>query len=973
MLLDTPMPPFLGSIRTVDFREHGEAGYRRALAELLSELLGRTDRRELPELAENIEVPEAPGPAALSSLRSGLVGWLEATLKRKAFRPAVADCLGLHKTAVEGYFSWAGAASAAVVQATGDDDPRAAALRIVEALAETFEDEDDGILGRLREALAELPTDDTEPGLLGAWLAKVASDHERLVPYFRERSELTLLDRVYVQLQLGAERPRAGGKDQDALRAHGPWSIRELLALEAEDHSWVSRRWVVLGDPGAGKTTLLRHLAAGVARQRPSPWVPVFESLSRLMREPEWLLDRLERQMKRAGEPAAGLAKVLDRAGQEGRLLLLLDGLDEVPQERRDETEALLRQLSSRWPETPLIVTSRPIGYRRPDSDFRELDLLPFGRAERREFLARWFGRDSGQPDRERADTAAAALEGDPSLRDLASNPLYLTLMALLIEQGTSPDRNRPRLYDQVFKLLLKGEHRSPATPMERPAAVRRMLRHLGYSMTEDNRDAEPAEALEDRLYRPEADKIREDLERVGRWRPRLSIFLDQLSKSSGILGPHDGPDADWRYWHRTFREALAAEALEDKLGTPGGRAAVLVQAGAVTVQDLSRWAEPYALLAGRVADPDDLVRALVKENRPLGLRALATAHGLKEETLDEILELSEEWQERVKVYERLPELIDEPLRALALIDRLRQRSRSGNDLFFLEAAARAVAQKWPDARRPSAQLCARFYDHVPAPPEDLFRWIETRDGRVELWREIPTGRFLMGSPEGEEGSYDDEQPQHEVVVRSPFRMAAVPVTVAQYAAFDPEHRSHHQDKVAGDRIALHPVEQVTWYQASAFCRWLASQFPWAEGARLPSEEEWEYACRAGTETRYWKGNKESDLRDAGWYDANSDERTHRVGHKSANPWGLYDVHGNVWEWTLSKWSDDYSGREAGVEIDPSTVELPAVARGDRVYRGGGYWNLARNARSAYRVGFDPLLTLRNQGFRVLLPALRGS
>ncbi len=974
MLVDTPLPPFLEAIQFADFREHDEDGYRRAVAELLAGILGREDRRDLPKLAGGVRVPEAPELLLPASVRGEIVSWLAATLEHKPYLPTVADCLGLHKTVLKGYPSRVCAASAALVQATGDDDPRLAAARIVEALHEVFEE--DGMLARLREQLRELQGDDSEPGLLGAWLRKVASDHKRLVPYLQQRSELTLLDRVYVQLQLGAEEPgHARGKGEGAPGAQGHWSIRELLALDAEEHSWVSRRWVVLGDPGAGKTTLLRHLAASVARERPAPWVPVFESLARLMREPEWLLDRLERQMKRAGEAAGGLAAVLDRAGQEGRLLLLLDGLDEVARDRRDAAEALLRQLSSRWPQTPLVISSRPIGYERPDSDFRELDLLPFGRQQRLDFLHRWFGRESGESGRRRAEDAAAILERDAGLRELGSNPLYLTLMAMLIEQGASPASKRTDLYDQVFQLLLGGGYKYPrGEPMEAQAAVRRVLRHLAHDMTRDNRDAEPVEALEARLYQPEADALREPLERLPRWRRSLRPFLDDLAERTGILGPHDGAAADWRYWHRTFREALAAEALEEKLEAAGGRAAVLEHAREIQDRDLSRWAEPYALLSGRVSDPDELVRALIAENRPLGLRALATAQGLTDETLDEVLELSEKWQERRKVYERLPELIDEPARALALLDRLRQRTRDGNDLFFLERATAVVSEKWPDAQRQAEDLRGRLYNHIPRPPEDLFRWIETKEGRVELWAEIPEGRFRMGSDEAEEGRYDWEGPRHEVVVHSPFRMAAVPVTIDQYAAFDPGHRSYFEGKVPEERIGSHPVETVTWFEACAFCRWLSSRPGLTEGVRLATEEEWEYACRAGTETRFWKGDGEADFAEVGWYKANSEDRTHRVGRKAANRWGLYDVHGNVWEWTQSEWdSEKYSGRKGGAAIDPSAVEAARATSGLRVCRGGGYFSNARDARSACRLRDGPRGRDLDLGFRLLLPAVRDS
>ena len=187
-----------------------------------------------------------------------------------------------------------------------------------------------------------------------------------------------------------------------------------------------------------------------------------------------------------------------------------------------------------------------------------------------------------------------------------------------------------------------------------------------------------------------------------------------------------------------------------------------------------------------------------------------------------------------------------------------------------------------------AAQLRERLYDHILAPPEELFRWIDTpHDGRVELWREIPAGKFLMGSLPEEEGSFDNERPRHEVVVRSEFRMAVVPVTVAQFAAFDPEHDPEPEEGTARDRVdeeelATHPVENVTWYQAVAFCRWLSASFRWARGARLPTEEEWEYACRAGTETRYWKGDQEADLEQVGWYEENSGGRTQSYSSASS-------------------------------------------------------------------------------------------
>src|SRR6202023_4408317 len=146
----------------------------------------------------------------------------------------------------------------------------------------------------------------------------------------------------------------------------------------------------------------------------------------------------------------------------------------------------------------------------------------------------------------------------------------------------------RPRLYDQVFRLLLEGGHRSEGKPLEAREAVHGILRQLAHGMTEENRDAEPVSSIEDRLYRPELDSLRDKIERVSRWRNSLRSFLEDVAERAGILGPHDGPDSDWRFWHRTFREALAAERLEEEYASQPGKVALLERATTIAVeQDL--------------------------------------------------------------------------------------------------------------------------------------------------------------------------------------------------------------------------------------------------------------------------------------------------------------------------------------------------------------------------------------------------
>jgi formylglycine-generating enzyme required for sulfatase activity/energy-coupling factor transporter ATP-binding protein EcfA2 len=968
-LADVPFPPFLTQIQHVDFRSTDEETYRQELQKLTAGLLGHTDGRSLPPLPADLQIPSPPIGRLPPSLRSRLLDWLTPVLAKRVDRLAAAQALRLEPEKLEGQDSWACAASAALVWATAQEEPVTAALRILDVLRETFgEDEPERVapLVPLREELEALRADSPQRSLLDLWLQGVAKDHERLVP-LQEHVDLGLLDRVYVQLQVSPEARTAG-----EARLAPSLTLPALLALDRAEALWVTGRWMVLGDPGSGKTTLLRHLARTLAQQQDRPWVPLFDSLPRFLRDRTSLLERVVRRLERAGQPAQGLAEALDRAGRDGRLLLLLDGLDEVPRESREEAEQLLRDLAVRWPATPFVVTSRPIGYRPPGSDFREVEVLPLDREHRRELLARWFGRSSGTPDVLRADEAMQALDA-AELHEVAGNPLYLTLMALLFEQDIAPDRNRARLYDQVFNLLLEGKHRPGAEPMERKEVVRAVLRQLACGMTEDNRDAEPVESLEDRLYRPELDRLRAELERTGRWRNRLRLFLDDLAERTGILGSHDGAAADWRFWHRTFREALTAEHLWEQYQGKAGKAAVLGRARAITAEeDLSRWAEPFALLAGRVQDPDDLVKALVQENRPLGLRALATAQSLRDETVREVLDLSEKWEERAEVYRRLPELLNEPRRALALVDQLRRRTRNGNDLYFLDSALREVGRRFPEHIREVEALLERFFDHIPRPSEELFQWVETPlDGKVPLWCEIPAGQFWMGSPEGE--GYNREYPCHGVTIAAPFRCGVVPVTDAQFAAFDLDHRPRAWKGPPAEELPYYPVESVTWFEAVSFCRWLAASFPWARGARLPAEEEWEYACRAGSQTRYWNGDKESDLAAVGWFDSNSEGWIHGVGEKPANPWGLYDVHGNVWEWMLSASTDGYVGREGGVRFDPAAVEVPSneAIGGWRVVRGGSCWSNADHARAAFRlIGLLGFSGEHDLGFRVVLPAV---
>jgi len=629
-------------------------------------------------------------------------------------------------------------------------------------------------------------------------------------------------------------------------------------------------------------------------------------------------LDRLERTLARAGAPASGLAAALEREGEEGRLVLLLDSLDEVPAESRSDALDLIRELAPRWPRSTVVVASRPIGFESPSGEFRELEIQPLDREHRREFLARWFAEDDAEPAWTRADAALVTIGAHRSLDEISRTPLYLTLMAILLAGGEEPSPYWTRLYDQILDLLLEGKHRgSDADPLPCKQAARTALSRRALSLTDDALTGASAGELERRLLDETLDDVRTTLERHPPWRHRLRRFLDEVAERTGILGPHDGPDTDWRFWHKSFGEALCAEALEERFRARGLDACL---AHARDVEgDEGRWAEPFALLAGRVDERDDLVTALAEVNRPLGLRALASAQGLAPETLREILELSDDWKQRREVIESVAEQLGDAEAALRLLVQMARNTTDGHDLYFIDAQLAELGEREPELAAAAAAARDRLLEHLPPPPPELFETVALGGGeRIDLWVRVPAGRFWMGSADGEGEA--SERPRHEVLLADGFELMATPVTKEQFAAFDPTRTIDEDER-------RHPVVEISFYEATTFCRWL--------GARLPSEAEWEYACRAGT-TGPWGIDGTLTAAHANVSKTNDFDWNGRlcpVGSYAPNEWGLYDMHGNVWEWCEDRWSESYDESRSA---HPRAYDVGSSEE-RRVVRGGGF------------------------------------
>ena len=221
----------------------------------------------------------------------------------------------------------------------------------------------------------------------------------------------------------------------------------------------------------------------------------------------------------------------------------------------------------------------------------------------------------------------------------------------------------------------------------------------------------------------------------------------------------------------------------------------------------------------------------------------------------------------------------------------------------------------------------------------------------------IPAGEFLMGAPESDNDAESHEKPQHRVRITKPFYLGKYLVTQEQWEAVMGDNPSEFKGPKK-------PVEKVSWDDCQQFLGKLnAKSHSGGSKFQLPSEAQWEYACRAGSETKYCFGGEESGLGDYAWYDENSGNTTHPVGEKKRNAWGLYDMHGNVWEW-CQDWYD--SGYYAKSPTDDPTG--PATGS-YRVGRGGSWGLPAGLCRSAYRGG-RPGVRYYDLGLRVsLVPA----
>lgn len=715
---------------------------------------------------------------------------------------------------------------------------------------------------------------------------------------------------------------------------------KEISLLEAfhEIRTIHRKGIVILGDPGSGKTTHLKRLLlwclrGGLSRLGlPDDMIPVFLPLRELKDLSAGLSDFIQSRLnqRHLKTPDGFGERMLTR----GNLLFLLDGLDEVADPlHRIEVSRWIEEALTAYPDCRFVVTCRFAGYTdkvQLNAHFLEMHIRPLNEKEAQTFIHNWYRIVETSLSADKARAAILAEEAAENLIDrlqqpefrarrvfeLTRNPLLLTNLCLVHrDRGGSLPRGRSKLYEECTDVLLE---------LWRDA--------IGYQTRIDaqggRRILQPAALW---LHRKEgrtrasADELAPVIDpilKAASWKHGTAHdFLKTVCEESGLLTGW-GQD-NYGFMHLSFQEYLAAREIRIRAYQDKN---VLSELAAHFGES---WWQEVMLILLALEEPSHFevfMAEVVKQP------AFTTNINLVDMCLDDAAEIS----------------------IRPLIDLVKQSPGSDRELHRRQLAALKLIQ-----RRDGSQLEPLLPYLADHPDDEIRKWLQQQShhkrqavihagrGGYELVR-IPAGSFMMGSEE-----YDDEKPVHEVHI-SEFYLGRYPVTNEEYEQFmaaDPEVK---EPAYWGNRRFIQPgqpVVGVSWDDAVKYAEWA--------GLQLPKEAQWEYACRSGTTTRYYTGDTKEDLARAGWYIGNSDNKLHPVGEKEPNPWGLYDMHGNVWEWCHDWYDGNYYADSPSV--DPAGPDTGA----NRVFRGGSWGGVAAVCRSAYRSWGRPDFRSDSLGFRL--------
>jgi len=912
------------------------------------------------------------------------------------------------------------------------------------------------------------------------WLDLLAArfQHVPIVGYRTEEFRLSI-DEIYVPLSFShSER----GREHRALgrAAHTPndecVSIEAVLrGVELRPGRSSLRGISVVGAPGSGKTTLLRRVFTAAATRGLS-WAGEHGSAGILVGyTPVYLRlsDLWEYALGLGEQEPHDLVGVIDAACQQDvpnvgsrlraerrKLLVLLDGLDEVPDEpsRLAVSRWLTLQLDA-WPDSLFIVTCRTSAWDKGghglDSVLVPLEVNGFRREQARHYIQTWFeavAREYPDPRVATADwnaalrAEAAALQetlfgptgrASADLVRMARNPLLLSVMCLLHQKrrGRLPN-NRARLYEECLTILLNEvyrelerapgsalsssiDHTEVALQVLEPVAWRMQSERGEKADAADGPQHQAATSLDEQTLLEEMGAALEALHaRDLTPEDLLAVLVERGVLESASIGT-------WRFSHLTFQEFLAArhagqrnleEELAAHLGESWWRETVL----------LAMAVPGFCARFVRVA----LRQTLSEAERKLLLDAQAQVARLDPgpylDVIDDAVEALEAWRTKQQTYETalarppltwlqrllvwlsvsdapkpvpesptrprppgaapvapLPPTGPEARQALELgrvleLPGLRAACvplRDHPDPALASAVA-ALLELTPQDARPQPETPAETKEPAPG----TRRVVTSHATPIEVvW--VPAGTFLMGAqsddpsaPNHDPLAFSDEAPVHEVTIPQGFWLGRFPVTNAQYGAFVRAAGGREPQSLVADRFndPDQPVMDVSWFDANAFCAWLADGLAEELQPDLPTEAEWEWAARGDDGRRYPWGDEPPDSSRVFFRDGPGDATAKVGAHPSGTgPFGAHAQAGNVWEWCRSVFRPyEPHARVDHCQADDTAADplsLRQDARGaPRGVRGGSWVNNARDLRCARRLGLGPGNRGRYLGFRVV-------
>jgi formylglycine-generating enzyme required for sulfatase activity len=774
---------------------------------------------------------------------------------------------------------------------------------------------------------------------------------------------------------------------------------KDVLPLPLWDAIHATPRAVVLGDPGAGKSTFVRKLlglqAAVLLKQcDPLPGfaddlLPVLIVLRELVVDLDWealeklsaakqkkellahIHQHLEQDLKRTSAEAS--IELIQRALASGNVLLVLDGLDEVPQNQRKAVRQLVSALLSEYQVARLIITCRIRSYTGGAvfENLQSLTIRPFDEKKIQGFVTAWYNTQAQMghvaerdKDNRAKDLIRAAVSDN--LREISSNPMMLTSMAIIHQKEIGLPKERVRLYKLVVDVLLRrwqkykvGEKQLAPSPelaafMLDEIRLLNVMERLAYEAHQAGRgEKENAD-----LPRMRALEILEQKEYMQSLR-LAEEFLDYVDQRAGLLKGNGGElekPTSYSFPHRTFQEYLA---------------------GCYMVRDRNPWREYY----GRAAEGDhwSLAAQLGAEELYFNRRAKHTVMDLAYQLMP--AELKTEQDARAALWSAQAANIADVYEIKADTE-----TPNGGEKYLASLPARILpllsGSLAPIERAEAGRILAQVGD----PREEVMTIANLTFCR------IPAGEFIMGAE-----SEDDNKPRKLTLPE--YFISQYPITNAQFEHFvkaegykqekywqeAKQHEFWSKDGFKGrfekeprlasinygypENLANHPVVGVSWYEALAFTRWLNEQIQQAGQLHvfnekdlvpfqkewqvsLPNEAEWEKAAR-GTDVREYPWEGEFNLNFANTYETGI-KTTSAVGcfPLGASPYGLQDVSGNIWEWLRNDYKsgkDDFQSKE------------------DKGLRGGSFHAQSDLARCAYRYGSLPGFRYGFFGFRVVV------